>query len=249
MTNTRKISTKTHQPLASTEAKRYLRQILLPEWMETGAQRKLKAATALVVGAGGLGGPVIAGLAGAGIGRLWIADDDVVSLSNLHRQVLYSSADVGRPKTQIACARVQAQNPYVQVRALPAFASAAWRAEWLEQADLVLDCTDNFNARYALADACRATSKTCVWGAASGMSGLMSVFDDSFGLRDLFDEEQARKNELSCDEGGVLGPVPNTIGNMMSLEAIKVLTGIGEPLYKKLWTLDGQTGRVRVIRL
>lgn len=235
--------------LSASESKRYIRQMLLPDWLETAAQRKLKAAKVLVVGAGGLGGPVIAALAGAGVGQLWIADNDTVSLSNLHRQILYSTRHIGQPKTQAARAWVQAQNPYVQTKALPAFGASNWQMEWLTQADLVMDCTDNFSTRYALADACKAASKSCVWGAASGLSGLLTVFDGDYTLRELFDEEEARKGEISCDEGGVLGPVPNAVGNMMALEALKILSGLGQPLRGKLWTLDALTGRVRVIKL
>lgn len=232
-------------PLTRAELRRYSRPLLVPEWAEAGAQERLKAASVLLVGAGGLGGPAALQLGGAGVGRLTIADSDTVALSNLHRQTQFETADLGRSKAGVLAARVQALNPWVAVTAAPALTPTN-AAELVAQADMVLDATDNFETRYLLADTCRALQKTCVWGAASGTSGMVSVFGPQRGLRELFPDGNDTEN---CDELGVLGPVPGIVGGMMALEALKVLGGVGEPLLGRLWTFDALTGRVRVIRV
>lgn len=231
--------------LSRTELKRYSRPLLVAEWLEAAAQERLKAASVLVVGAGGLGGPVIAALAGAGVGRLILSDGDTVSLSNLHRQTLFNTADIGRSKAALACARAQSINPYVRVHAAPAF-MAKNAASLVQNADLIVDATDNFETRYAIADACSAAGKSWVWGAASGVSGMVSVFTPAFGLRDLFPEPTGAE---SCAEAGVLGPVPNLVGQVMALEALKVLGGVGQSLQGRLWVLDALTMQVRVLKL
>lgn len=231
--------------LSRAELRRYARPLLVPEWEKAGAQEKLKHSSVLVIGAGGLGGAVIAPLAGAGVGQLTIADGDTVSLSNLHRQTLFSSADVGRLKAEVACARAQGINPFVQVRAEAEFTPQN-AAALVAQAELVVDATDNFQTRYLIADACQAAGKNWVWGAAGGTTGMVSVFTPQFGLRQLFpDPAQAE----SCDAIGVLGPVPNLVGQMMACEVLKVLGGVGESLVGRLWTFEALTGQVRVIRL
>lgn len=237
--------TLTATTLTREELRRVSRPLLVPEWAEAGAQEKLRSARVLVVGAGGLGGPVIRQLAGAGMGALTVADSDTVSVTNLHRQQLYASADVGRSKAEVACAVAQAVNPFVEVQAAPAL-SAENAAALIAAHDLTVDATDNFETRYLLADTCRALGREWVWGAASGVSGLCSVFGPAFGLRDLFPTPE---DDTSCDELGVLGPVPNLVGDLMALQALLVLGGVGEPLRGKLWTFDGLTGRVRVLKL
>ncbi|WP_034352793.1 HesA/MoeB/ThiF family protein [Deinococcus phoenicis] len=232
-------------PLSRTELRRYSRQLLVPEWLEAGAQERVRAASVLVVGAGGLGGPVIAQLAGAGTGRLVIADDDTVDLSNLHRQTLFGLADVGRPKAGVAAARAQALNPHVRVE-VAARLTADNAAELVGGVDLVVDATDNFGTRYNLADACQRAGREWVWGAASGTSGLVSVFGPALGLRDVFPDPGEAE---SCNEAGVLGPLPNVVGSVMALEALKVLGGVGEALRGRLWTFEALTGRVRVLNL
>lgn len=231
--------------LSRAELRRYSRQLLLPEWHAAGAQERLRAARVLVVGAGGLGGPVVTQLAGAGVGFLRVSDDDTVSLSNLHRQTHFSLGDVGRPKAGTLCARAQALNPHVAVEAAPAL-SPANAAALLAGVHLVVDATDNFAARYAIADACAARGLPSVWGAASGVSGMVSVFGSALGLRDVFPDASG---EESCDEAGVLGPLPGMVGSMMALEALKVLSGMGETLAGRLWTFDALTSQTRVIRL
>ncbi|MEF2279782.1 HesA/MoeB/ThiF family protein [Deinococcus sp. YIM 134068] len=229
--------------LSRPELRRYSRQLFVPEWLDAGAQERVRAASVLVVGAGGLGGPVIAQLAGAGVGRLVIADGDTVDPSNLHRQTLYTAADVGRPKAQAAAARAQAVNPFVRVQVAP-FLTAENADALVSGVSLVVDATDNFEARYTLADACTRAGREWVWGAASGTSGMLSVFGPGLGLRDVFPDPGGAE---SCDEAGVLGPLPNIVGGMMALEALKVLGGVGEPLRGRVWTFDALTGRVRVI--
>ncbi|PNY80989.1 HesA/MoeB/ThiF family protein [Deinococcus koreensis] len=231
--------------LSRSELRRYSRPLLVPEWLDAGAQERLKGAAVLVVGAGGLGGPVIAQLAGAGVGRLTIADGDRVELSNLHRQTLFATPDLGRGKAQVAAARAQAINPYVQVELAPAL-DAGNAGRLIGAADLVIDATDNFLARYAIADACTRAGREWIWGAAAGTSGMVSVFGPQLGLRDVFPEPADAE---SCAEAGVLGPLPNIVGGMMALEALKVLGGLGDALRGRLWTLDALSGRVRVLQL
>lgn len=230
--------------------RRYSRPLLVPEWLDAGAQERLKAASVLLVGAGGLGGPVALQLAGAGVGRLHIADDDTVEVSNLHRQTQFGMADVGRSKAQVLAARAQEVNPFVRVSAGP-HVDADNVTALLRDADLVVDATDHFGSRYLIADACAAAEIPCVWGAASGSSGLVSVFGrlpsgEQVTLRDVFPEPTGAE---SCEEAGVLGPVPNVVGSLMALEALKVLGGVGEPLLGRLWTFEALTGRSRILAL
>lgn len=232
-------------PQTRAELRRYSRQLLVPEWLGAGAQERVRAASVLLVGAGGLGGPVAAQLSGAGVGRLILADGDTVSLSNLHRQTLFAQADVGHAKAQVAAARVQGINPHVAVQTAGAVNTGNIDS-LVAQADLVIDATDNFDTRYLIADACTRAGQLWVWGAASGTSGLVSVFGPELGLRDVFPEAG---DALSCDEAGVLGPLPNVVGSMMALEALKVLGGVGEPLQGRLWTFDALSGRSRLLNL
>ncbi|MBZ9714845.1 HesA/MoeB/ThiF family protein [Deinococcus multiflagellatus] len=231
--------------LSRAELRRYSRALLVPEWQEAGAQARVGAARVVVVGAGGLGSPVIAALAGAGVGELVIAEGDTVDLSNLHRQSLYTTPDVGHPKAERAAARAQQLNPHVRVRAAPPVDDQNL-PELLAGATLLIDATDNFETRYRLADACTALGREWVWGAASGTSGMVSVFGPALGLRDVFPEPGGA---ASCDEAGVLGPVPGVVGALMATEALKVLGGVGEPLRGRLWTYDALSGHTRVLRL
>jgi molybdopterin/thiamine biosynthesis adenylyltransferase len=244
-------------PLSRAELRRYSRPLLVPEWQEGGAQERLRAASVLVVGAGGLGGPVATQLAGAGVGSLVIADGDTVDVSNLHRQTHFEFADVGRSKAEVTTARAQAINPFVRVETAPML--TAENADALvSDVDLVIDATDNFEARYAMADACERAQKTSVWGAASGTTGMVSVFGPDpagsetqlpqavLGLRDVFPVPEGAE---SCAEAGVLGPLPSIVGAMMALEALKVLGGVGQTLWGRIWTFDALSAEVRVLKL
>ena len=151
------------EELSRDELRRYSRPLLVPEWSQAGAQERLKASRVLVVGAGGLGCPALSYLAGAGVGHLAISDGDTVSLSNLHRQTLYTSHDLGRPKAEVAVARMQQLNPQVTIEALPAL-DLAEAAGFARHYDLLLDCTDNFETRYLINDACVAAGRRWVWG-------------------------------------------------------------------------------------
>ncbi|AWN21941.1 molybdopterin biosynthesis protein MoeB [Deinococcus irradiatisoli] len=229
--------------LSRSELRRYSRQLLLSEF--AGGQERLKAARVLVIGAGGLGCPVLAYLAGAGVGFLRIADGDTVSLSNLHRQTLYTQADVGRSKAQLAAARLQQVNPYVAVEAAPAL-SAETAAALLGGVSLVIDASDNFGTRYLVHDLCTAAGLPWVWGAAGGLEGMVSVFGPEFGLRDVFPTSEGAE---SCDEIGVVGPLLGVVGSVMAMEALKLLTGQPDVLTGRLWTYDALSARVRVVRL
>lgn len=231
--------------LTRPELRRYSRALLVPEWLDAGAQERVKAAHVLVVGAGGLGSPVIASLAGAGVGILTLADDDRVDLSNLHRQALYATPDVGHPKAEVAAARAQGINPHVRVRVAPRVTPGTLPG-LLADVTLVVDATDNFETRYLIADTCAAQGREWIWGAASGTTGMVSVFGPHAGLRDVFPDPG---DDLSCDEAGVLGPVPALTGQLMALEALKVLGGVGEPLRGRLWTFDALSGRARTLTL
>ena len=229
--------------LSRDELRRYSRQLLLPAFAES--QQRLKAAHVLIVGAGGLGCPVIAYLAGAGVGKLTIADGDTVSLSNLHRQTLYTTADIGRSKAELAAARAQQVNPHVQVQSAPAL-SLTNAPALLSGLDLVIDATDNFDTRYLINDLCRAAGLRWVWGAAGGLEGMVSVFGPELGLRDVFPTPEGAE---SCDEIGVLGPLLGIVGSVMAQEALKLLTGQVGSLAGQLWTYDALSAKTRAMRL
>ena len=231
--------------LTLSELRRYSRPLLLPEWAGAGAQERLKASSVLVVGAGGLGCPALSYLAGAGVGRIGISDGDTVGLSNLHRQTLYATADIGRSKAQVAAARMQQMNPDVKLDVWPALTPAS-AAELLPRYDLLLDCTDNFDARYLINDACVAAGRRWVWGAAGGTEGMLSVFGPGSTLRSLFPDPEGAE---SCDEIGVLGPLLGVIGSLMAGEALKLLGNVGEPLEGQLLTYDFMSARFRRIGL
>lgn len=230
-------------PLSRDELRRYSRQLLLPELAQ--GQQRLKAARVLLVGLGGLGSPLLGYLAGAGVGALRLSDPDRVGLSNLHRQTLYSSADLGRPKAGLAAARAQLQNPHVRVETAPAL-SAENAAELLEGVTLAVDATDNFETRHALSDACAAAGVPLVWGAAAGTEGMVSVFAGGRRLRDLFPTPEGAED---CATAGVFGPLVGVVGAQMAAEALKLLTGVGEPLTGRLWLYDALSGRVRLLSL
>lgn len=231
--------------LTPAELRRYSRPLLLPEWAQAGAQERLKAASVLVVGAGGLGCPALSYLAGAGVGRIGISDSDTVSLSNLHRQTLYTTLDIGQPKARVAASRLQALNPAVRLEVLPALEEKS-AASLLGSYDLLLDCTDNFVTRYLINDACVLAGRRWVWGAAGGTEGMVSVFGPEFTLRGLFPDSSGAE---SCDDVGVLGPLLGVIGALMAGEALKLLGEVGVPLDGQLLTYDFMNARIRRIGL
>lgn len=210
--------------------------------MGGGGQQALKAARVLVVGAGGLGSPVIAYLAGAGIGQLGIVDHDTVSLSNLQRQVIHTS--IGMGKAESAEHFVHALNPHVAVTVHAEQLDAGNAIAVLNGYDLVLDGTDNLATRRAVAAAAEALRLPLVSGAVSMFDGQVTVFAPGgprFG--DLYPAEADDADLPSCEATGILGPLTGVIGTLMAMEAIKLITGIGEPLVGRVLTYDGKGGR------
>jgi molybdopterin-synthase adenylyltransferase len=209
------------EPVADPWMDRYSRQLVLPEWSEA-AQRALGAASVLVVGAGALGSPVATYLAGAGVGRLGVVDDGDVELSNLHRQHLHFTPDVGVAKAHSAAAKLGFLNPDIVVEPY----QAAFNAGMLEGQDLVVDCTDSFEARYAINAACCAARVPLVEGGVVGLSGLVMAIrpGETACYRCAF--PHAPEGAASCAEAGVLGPAAGVIGSLQALEALKLLAGL-----------------------
>jgi molybdopterin/thiamine biosynthesis adenylyltransferase/rhodanese-related sulfurtransferase len=225
---------------------RYARQLALPGFA-LGAQRSLATARVLVIGAGGLGSTVIPALAAAGVGTIGIVDDDTVELSNLHRQYIHGQADVGSPKASSAAASVAAINPATAVSAIEQRLSAASALELFAGYDLVLDGSDNFPTRYHANDAAALTGIPLVWGAVSQYAGQVGVAWAARGpqYRDLFPAPPPAGSVLSCEQGGVFPTVVAVIGAVMAGEAIKILTGVGEPLLGRVTTYDALSGGFR----
>lgn len=226
-------------PLEPEQVLRYSRHVLLPELGTTG-QRRLANARVLVVGAGGLGSPVLTYLAGAGVGTLGIVDDDVVDASNLQRQVLHGTADVGRPKVHSAADAVADVNPLVRVEPHDVRLTADNALDLLQDYDVVVDGADNFPTRYLVSDACALLGVPEVWGSVLRFDGQVSVFWEGHGptYRDLFPEPPPPGSVPSCAEGGVLGALCGAVGSVMATEVVKLLTGAGDPLLGRLLVLD-----------
>ncbi|MFA5244346.1 MAG: HesA/MoeB/ThiF family protein [Pedobacter sp.] len=226
-----------------TKNERYQRQISLKELGELG-QQKLKDARVLVIGAGGLGCPALLYLAGAGIGKLGVVDFDLVSLSNLHRQILFSVNDIGLSKSLRAGDILEQINPDIELIAFNQKLSNSNTLEILSDFDIILDGTDNFASRYLINDACVLLNKTLIYGAISRFEGQVSVFNSplsenkAVNYRDLFPEAPMDGEVLNCEEAGVIGILPGIIGTMMANETIKLITGIGEPLVNRLLTYN-----------
>jgi len=232
------------------ELLRYSRQILLPE-LDVAGQEKLRAATALIVGAGGLGSPVILYLAAAGVGRLILVDHDVVDLSNLQRQIAHRTDSIGQPKVMSAAAMARQLNPHCEVITVAEQLDASNVDQWVPQADVIVDCSDNFAVRFLLNRASVQHRVPLVSGAAIRMDGQLSVYDprqaDSPCYRCLYDE--IGNEDLRCVSNGVLAPIVGIVGSIQATETIKVLTGIGAPLVGRLLLLDGLRMQFREIRL
>jgi adenylyltransferase/sulfurtransferase len=221
------------------QEERYHRQEILPGFGKEGQQR-LAEAKVLVVGAGGLGCPVLQYLTAAGVGQIGVVDGDVVSLSNLHRQVLYGMEDIGKEKATVAVAKLQLMNPDVQFEKSVIRINPANAIDWVSGYDIVVDCTDNFPTRYLLNDASVLAEKPLVYGAVSTFEGQVAVFnvDGSGQYRDLFPVMPMQHEVKNCAEAGVLGVLPGVIGTMMATETIKWITGIGSLLVNQLLTYN-----------
>ena len=243
-------------PLTSDEIARYQRHILLPEVGGAGQQR-LKAARVLVIGAGGLGAPVLQYLAAAGIGTIGIADDDHVSLSNLQRQVIHDTGTIGELKTQSAADAIARLNPHVRTIRFEERFAPDTAARHLAGFDLVIDGSDNFDTRYAAADAAQAARLPLVTGAVGRFDGSVTTLkpyengaDGALNprYRDLFPAPPPQGLIPSCAETGIIGALTGVIGTLMAMEAIKLITGIGEPLIGRLLLYDALTARFETIR-
>ncbi len=237
------------------EIQRYSRHLILPEFNLEG-QRRLKASKVLVVGAGGLGSPVLLYLAAAGVGTIGIADHDRVDATNLQRQVLYGVPNLEQSKAQTAAARVRELNPYVDVRVHETRLTRDNALELIEPYDVVADGTDNFPTRYLVNDACVLLGKVNVYASIFRFEGQVSVFNytDAGGkvgpnYRDLFPLPPPPGLVPSCAEGGVLGVLPGIMGSMQALETIKVITGVGEPLAGRLFLFDAAEFSSRILEV
>jgi adenylyltransferase/sulfurtransferase len=223
---------------------RYSRHILVDEIGVEG-QEKLLGAHVLIIGAGGLGSPAALYLASAGVGTLSIADGDTVELSNLQRQILHTEARIGQPKTTSAIEALQIVNSECHVLALPRLADQAFK-DAVAAADVVLDCSDNFATRYALNRACVSLKKPLVSGSAIKLTGQLFVFDPRHPKTPCYAclyPEEGQDEELRCATTGILAPVTGVIGCMQAVEAIKLITGFGQPATGLLQRYDALTGR------
>lgn len=240
----------THQELL-----RYSRQILLPDLQREG-QQKLKEGSVLVIGAGGLGSPALYYLAAAGVGRIGIVDFDTVEESNLQRQILYRSTDVGNPKTTKASERLAQLNPFVKIETFPCLLTSENAMDILSRYDVVIDGSDNLPTRYLVNDASVLLKKTLIYGAIFQFEGQVSVFNQLLedgtrgpNYRDLFPEPPPPEMVPSCTEGGVLGVLAGIIGSMQANEAIKVLAGMGTSLTGRLMIFDSLDFSTRFLKL
>ena len=232
------------------EMLRYSRHLIMPEVGLEG-QEKLRAAKVLIVGAGGLGSPLALYLAAAGVGTLGIVDFDKVDLTNLHRQLLHGTADVGRPKLASARERILEVNPHVRVETYETRLTSENALEIIAQYDIVVDGTDNFPTRYLVNDACVLLGKANVYGSIFRFDGQVSVFDATRGpcYRCLYATPPPPGLVPSCAEGGVLGVLPGIVGTLQALETIKLIIGKGEPLIGRLVLFDALTLKFRELRL
>lgn len=239
--------------LSPTETKRYARHIVLKD-VGGGGQQHLKKAKVLVVGAGGLGSPIIAYLAAAGVGTLSIADGDRIGLSNLQRQVIHRTPDDGAFKVDSAAAFVAALNPHVDVIVIRAMVDDDQDALALVSAhDLVIEGTDNFAARKLIAEACETAAVPLVTGGVSMFDGQLTVLaphldSDNPRFIDLFPDVPDAQSLPTCAEVGVLGAVTGVIGTLMAMEVIKLITGVGSPLIGRLLMYDGRDAKFTEMR-
>ena len=236
--------------LTAAELARYNRHLLLPEVGVEG-QRKLKAARVLLIGAGGLGSPAALYLAAAGVGTLGIVDFDVVDVSNLQRQILHGTSDVGRSKLASATDRLRDINPFVRVEAHETRFTSVNALELIGRYHLVVDGTDNFATRYLVNDACVLAGVPNVYGSIFRFDGQASVFCTADGpcYRCLYPEPPPPGVVPSCAEGGVLGVLPGLIGTLQATEALKLILGIGEPLVGRLVLLDALGAQWRTVKV
>ncbi|MEO6329466.1 MAG: HesA/MoeB/ThiF family protein [Ginsengibacter sp.] len=234
---------------------RYQRQIILKDFGDAG-QLKLLQAKVLVIGAGGLGCPALQYLAAAGVGLIGIVDDDLVSLSNLHRQILYSVKDIGSPKAERAADVLRQLNPEIKIIPYAKRLTTQNALSIMDAYDIIIDGTDNFSTRYMINDACVLLNKPLVYGAISQYEGQVSIFnfkknetDKSVNYRDLFPNPPKENEVLNCAEAGVLGVLSGIIGTMQASETIKLVTGIGKPLVNRLLNYNALNNQLYELEL
>src|SRR5450432_1039887 len=236
--------------LSHEEIRRYSRHLIMPEVGLQG-QKKLKAASVLLVGTGGLGAPLALYLAAAGVGRIGLVDFDVVDYTNLQRQVIHGTKDVGRPKIDSAIESMRDINPFVQLDRHETALSSENALEILKNYDYIVDGTDNFPTRYLVNDACVLLGKPNVYGSIFRFEGQVSVFDATRGpcYRCLYPEPPPPGMAPSCAEGGVLGVLPGIVGCIQANEAIKLILGIGNPLIGRLLLFNALKMQFRELKL
>lgn len=237
--------------LSNEEIARYSRHLIMPEVGMAG-QRRLKQGSVLLIGTGGLGSPLALYLAAAGVGHIGLVDFDVVDSSNLQRQIVHGTSTVGVPKTESARQRLQDLNPYIEVSTYETQITSANALDLIRPYDVVIDGTDNFPTRYLTNDACVMLGKPNVYGSIFRFEGQATVFSPRDGgpcYRCLYPEPPPPGLVPSCAEGGVLGVLPGVIGTIQATEAIKLLTGIGEPLIGRLMLYDALAMRFRELKL
>ena len=248
-TATRPLATQLEE-LSTDEILRYSRHLILPEVALEGQQR-LKASRVLLIGAGGLGSPLALYLAAAGVGTIGLVDFDVVDVTNLQRQIVHGTSDVGRPKLESARDRLKDMNPHVHVEGYETRLTSENALEIVRDYDIVIDGTDNFATRYLTNDACVILGKPNVYGSIYRFEGQSSVFatEDGPCYRCLFPEPPPPGLVPSCAEGGVLGVLPGLVGTIQATEGIKLLLGIGEPLIGRLLLIDALRMQFRTMKL
>ena len=235
------------------ETERYSRQLLMPNFGLEG-QERLKSSRVLVIGAGGLGCPVLEYLVGAGVGVIGIVDGDMVSFNNLHRQILYSENDLGKLKAECASRILKEKNSTVKFNIYPFFLSTSNALDLSSQYDILVDCTDNFASRYLINDLAVLNGLPVVYGSVHQFEGQVSVFnlktDQGFSpnYRDLFPVPPAAGTVQDCAEGGVLGVLPGIIGSLQALEVIKIITRLGDSLAGQLLLFDALDNTYRKIK-
>jgi len=240
--------------LSTDEKEYYLRHFSLPGFNEQ-TQLKLKAARVLVIGSGGLGAPCLQYLAGAGIGHIGIADHDTISCSNLPRQVLFSHRNIGESKAEKAGERISALNPFISIEIFPEKVSRENARTLVRRFDIVVDCTDNFDAKYLLNDICGELKTPLVYASIFQYEGQLAVFhypgkdQEVLSYRDLFPEPPQAELRENCSDAGVLGVLPGVLGTLQAGEVLKLVTGLGEVLSDRVMTWDALNNRTSQLRL
>lgn len=229
---------------------RYKRHLMLPQ-LDIEGQQRLLDASVLVVGTGGLGSPVLMYLAAAGVGKLHLYDDDKVEISNLQRQILFDSTVLGKSKAETAAARLRAINPDCVVIAVSSRLEGERLSDAVAQVDLVIDCSDNFDTRFAVNHACVQQQKTLVSGAVIRMEGQVSVFSGHLPGKPCYQclYQPDAYNDETCTSSGVLGPAVGIIGSILATEAVKLVAGIGDPLEGRLLLFDSMSMSFNELKL